>query len=135
MELWLSHGISFVAEQSFFRGVSEPDVAGRLAAHAVLVNVHCRSADALARWERRMRMGPLCGDKRLDSLRPLVSKLQDELFEPLDFGCPTILVDTSDGHSPDVNEIVSRIDGLYGRPMIHDLDKPAPPEPERSEET
>jgi hypothetical protein len=45
------------------------------------------------------------------------------------------LVDTSDGRSPDVDEIVSRIDGLYGRPMIHDLDKPAPPEPECSEGT
>jgi hypothetical protein len=123
MELWLSNGISFVCDQTFVRGVSEPDVAARLAPHAVLVNVHCRSADAPSRWERRMRTGPLCGEKRLDSLRPTISKLQDELSEPLDFGCPTILVDTYDGYNPQFGHIVDRIDQLYGRPTMHDIDK------------
>jgi len=82
-----------------------------------------------------MRMGPLCGEIRLDLLRPLVSKLQNELFEPLDFGCQTILVDTFDGYSPDIDVIVSRVDGVYGRPVIHDLDQPDPQEPECLEET
>ena len=31
MELWLELGVSFVAEQAFVRGVSEPDVMARLA--------------------------------------------------------------------------------------------------------
>ena len=31
MELWASLGVSFIAEQTFYRGVSEPDVARRLA--------------------------------------------------------------------------------------------------------
>jgi hypothetical protein len=127
MELWLSNGISFVADQTFVRGVSEPEVAARLAPRALLVNVHCRSVDAPTRWERRMRVGSLCGEQRLDSLRPAVHSLQDELFEPLDFRCPTVLVDTSDGFIPDLEQIVGRIDALYGRPTIHDLDMPREP--------
>ncbi len=59
MELWLELGVSFVAEQTFYRGVSEPDVARRLAPHGVIVNVHCRSTHALERFERRMRQDPL----------------------------------------------------------------------------
>jgi predicted ABC-type ATPase len=46
MEAWLAAGVSFVAEQTFYRGFSEPDVARRLAPKSVLVHVHCRSAHA-----------------------------------------------------------------------------------------
>ncbi len=128
LELWLSKGISFVCDHTFVRGVSEPGVSARLAPHAVLVNIHCRSVDAPKRWEQRMRREPLCGEKRLDSLRPAINKLQDELFEPLDFGCPTILVDTHDGYNPSLTKIVDRIDQLYGRPTIHEIDSPILPE-------
>ena len=68
METWLDLGVSFVAEQTFYRGVSEPDVARRLAPRSVLVNVHCRSEHALERFERRMRADPLCGEARLGKL-------------------------------------------------------------------
>ena len=54
MELWADLGISFVAEQTFFRGVSEPDVARRLSPRCDLVNVHCRSGHTVARFEGRM---------------------------------------------------------------------------------
>src|ERR1700744_6714690 len=39
MEAWLAAGVSFVAEQTFYRGVSEPDVARRIAPRSFLVNV------------------------------------------------------------------------------------------------
>jgi predicted kinase len=125
MEAWLELGISLVAEQTFYRGVSEPDVARRLAPRSVLVNVHCRSAQAMDRFERRMRADPLCGTARLRKLLPLAEELQSELFEPLDFACPCILVDTGDGYSPPLEHVVARIDELYSRPMLHDLDRPA----------
>jgi predicted kinase len=124
MEAWLELGVSFVAEQTFYRGVSEPDVARRLAPRSLLVHVHCRSAHALARFERRMRADPLCGDARLRALLPLVVELQSELAEPLAFGCPCIVVDTDDGYEPTLQAIVSRIDAIYGRPTVHDLDRP-----------
>ena len=127
MELWASLGVSFVAEQTFYRGVSEPDVALRLAPRCVLVNVHCRSTHAMARFERRMRDDPLCGEARLRKLRPLAERLQSELSEPLAFGCPLIVVDTDDGYTPTLQAVLERIDEMYSRPLIHDLDRPAPP--------
>ena len=101
MELWLESGISFVAERTFFPGVSEPDVARRLRPFVTLVHVHCRSTHSSQRWELRMRRDPLCGENRLRGhLRPLVDRLDEELYEPLDFGCPALLVDTDNGYRP-----------------------------------
>jgi hypothetical protein len=124
MELWASLGISFIAEQTFYRGVSEPDVARRLAPKCVLVNVHCRSTHAVARFARRMRDDPLCGEARLRKLLPLAESLQSELYEPLALDCPLIVVDTDDGYTPALQNVIDQIDGIYSRPRIHDLDRP-----------
>ncbi len=126
MELWAELGISFVAEQTFYRGVSEPDVTRRVAPRCVLVNVHCHSRHAHQRFERRMREDPLCGEARLRALLPLAEQLQSALVEPLDFDCPQFMVDTDDGYVPALDDVVRQIDGIYSRPTIHDLDRPAP---------
>lgn len=125
MELWLEYGISFVAERTFHPGVSEPDVARRLGPFATLVQVHCRSSQSSRRWELRMRQDPLCGENRLNTLIPLVNRLNEELAEPLDFGCPVFIVDTDDGYRPSLalEVLVSQIDSIYSRPLIHDLDR------------
>ncbi len=123
MELWLEHGISFVAERTFYPGVSEPDVARRLRPFATLVQVHCRSSQSSQRWELRMRQDPLCGENRLTTLTPLVNRLSEELVEPLDFGCPVLTVETDLGYRPSLEVLVSQIDSIYGRPLIHDLDR------------
>jgi hypothetical protein len=123
MELWLEHGISFVAERTFYPGASEPDVARRLRPFATLVHVHCRSSQSSQRWELRMRQDPLCGENRLTTLTPVVHRLSEELAEPLDFGCPVLTVDTDHGYRPSLEVLVSQIDSIYGRPLIHDLDQ------------
>jgi RNase adaptor protein for sRNA GlmZ degradation len=123
METWLESGTSFVADQTFYRGVSEADVAARLAPRARLLHVHCRSPLALERFEQRMRDDPLCGEHRLQALLPLAARLQGELTEPLDFGCESIVVDTTDGWTPSVDEVVQWIDERYARPTMHDLDQ------------
>jgi hypothetical protein len=125
MEVWLELGVSFVAEQTFVRDVSEPDIARRLAPRCVLVNVHCRSSHARQRFERRMRADPLCGEERLRKLLPLAERLQSELYEPLALGCPLIVVDTDDGYAPALQNVIDQIDDAYSRPVIHDLDRPA----------
>ena len=81
----------------------------------------------MARFERRIRDDPLCGEARLRKLRPLAERLQSELSEPLTFGCPLIVVDTDDGYTPTLQAVLERIDEMYSRPLIHDLDRPAPP--------
>jgi hypothetical protein len=123
MELWIGAGISFVAEQTFYPAVSESDVARRLAPRSTLVNVHCRSTHSFERWEQRMRTDPLCGEMRLQKLIPVVERLTSELHEPLDFGCPSVVVDTDNRYQPTLEAIIARIDDLYGRPDIHDLDR------------
>jgi len=128
MELWLELGVSFVAEQTFYRGVSEPDVARRLAARAVLVNVHCRSMHATERFEKRMREDPLCGEDRLRKLLPIAASLQAELHEPLQLSCPVVIVDTDAGYAPSLESVIAEIDHLYSRPTEHDLDA-APRDP------
>jgi len=121
--LWLEAGISFVAEQTFFPGVSEPDVVRRLKPRSTLVHVHCRCARSLERWELRMREDPLCGEGRLRRLLPVVQRLTSELQEPLDFECPVVVVGTDDGYDPSLGSMISEIDSLYGRPRVHDLDR------------
>ena len=127
LELWLTEGVSLVADHTFQRGVSESDVAERVGSRSELVYVHCRSRHALARFEQRMRTDPLCGGTRLQKLLPLARQLQTELTEPLDFNCPVIVVDTDDGFRPTVADVAGEIDSLYSRPRVHDLDRPAQP--------
>jgi hypothetical protein len=127
MELWLELGVSLVAEQAFYRGVSEPDVMARLTPRATVVQVHCQSVHSLERWRQRMLADPLCGPDRLAKLLPVVEHLDNELFEPLDFDCPLVVVRTDEGYDPPLEEVVSTIDTLYSRPHVHDLDKKAQP--------
>jgi chloramphenicol 3-O-phosphotransferase len=126
MELWADLGVSFVADQTFYRGVSEPDIERRLSGRAVVVQVHCASRHGLDRFEDRMRRDPLCGEARLHELLPLARRLQSELAEPLELACPLIEVNTDEGYRPAIVDIVGEIDTLYGRPTVHDLDRPHP---------
>jgi chloramphenicol 3-O-phosphotransferase len=123
MELWIEAGISFVAEQTFYPEVSESDVARRLAPRSTLVNVHCRSVHSFERWEQRMRDDPLCGDLRRNRLVPVVERLTSQLHEPLDFDCPSVVVNTDNGYQPTLEEVITQIDDLYSRPDVHDLDR------------
>jgi chloramphenicol 3-O-phosphotransferase len=124
LELWLDLGVSLVADHTFERGVSEPDVARRLGPRAFLINVHCRSAHAPERFADRMRAERLCGEQRLSTLLPRVHQLQGELVEPLDFGCHTIVVDTDNGYRPMLEAIIAEIDDIFSGPVLHDLDRP-----------
>ncbi|HXN61857.1 MAG TPA: hypothetical protein VN886_15530 [Acidimicrobiales bacterium] len=123
MELWIEAGISFVAEQTFYPEVSESDVAKRLSPRSTLVNVHCRSLHSFERWEQRMRDDPLCGEMFLKKLIPIVERLHSELYEPLDFDCPSFVVNTDNGYQPTLEAVIAQIDDLYSRPDIHDLDR------------
>ena len=78
-----------------------------------------------------MRSGQLSGDRRLAKLATLVKRLQQELAEPLDFGCPTMVVSTLNGHRPTVNDIAAIINETTAT-TIHELDKVASPSREET---
>jgi hypothetical protein len=124
MTLWAEAGISFISEQTWRPGISEADVIERLAPLCTLVHVHCRSHDSCERWEQRMRQDPLCGPSRLAKLTPTIRRLGNDLIEPLDFRCPTMVVNTDRAYEPTFASIVEQIDALYGRPLFHELDPP-----------
>jgi predicted kinase len=113
LEALLGLGISLVGDMTLFRGLSEPDIAARVAPNAALVNVHCRTPEAVARFEARMRADPL-NRHRVDALMPTVVRLQHDMHEPLDLGCPHIVVDTTNGCDPTIDEIVAEIRHRHG---------------------
>jgi len=123
MELWIEMGISLVVDFTFFPVIGESDVVRRLAPHSTLINVHCSSRNSFERWEQKMRNDPLCGETRLKELTPVVEQLNCDLQNPLDFDCPSIVVNTDNGYQPDLEAIIAQIDGLYSRPSIHEIDK------------
>jgi hypothetical protein len=71
-----------------------------------------------------MRQDPLCGPGRLAKLTPTIQQLANELIGPLDFRCPTIVVNTNLGYEPIFESMVNQIDAIYGRPLFHELDPP-----------
>jgi predicted kinase len=108
IEAHLALGISVIADMTLYRGLSEPDIAARLAPAADIVNVHCRTLHAVERFESRTRADPVYREL-VDRLMPEVRQLQEALFEPLDLTCPCVVVDTSQGYRPDVPEVVAAI--------------------------
>ena len=108
----LGRRISLIGDMTLVRDVSEPDIAARIAPLAELVNVHCRTCLAVARFEARMRVDPI-NEHRVDALLPYVEELQTQLFEPLDLGCPCLVVDTTDGSTPSIDEIAVEISRGY----------------------
>jgi AAA domain len=113
IETLLALRISLVGDMTLFRGLSEPDIAARIAPNAELVNVHCRTPEAAARFEARMRADPI-NRHRVDALLPTVVQLQHDMHEPLDLGCPRIVVDTTNGCDPTIDEVVTEIRHRHG---------------------
>ena len=112
VEHMLACGISLIGDMTLVRNVSEPDIATRIAPNAELVNVHCRTSHAVERFEARTRLDPV-NEYRVDALLPYVEELQAQLLEPLDLGCPSLVVDTTDGFVPAIEEIAAEIPRRY----------------------
>ena len=108
MEAHLRLGVSVVGDMALFAGVSESDIASRLAPLANLCNVHCRTPDSSDRLLARASSDPL-HTHRVAWLRGQLSSVNASTYEPLDLGCPAVLVDTTDGYDPDLETIVDEI--------------------------
>ena len=119
----LRQGVSLVAEHSFRRGLSEPDLRP-LARIARLVNVHCDVAieEARRRFVERERTER---HRFVEALRPhrpdRVSRYDAEhivdqmergafdwaVFDPLDLDVPRLRVDTTGDYLPNLDQIVA----------------------------
>jgi predicted kinase len=108
-QTWLAASISLVMDMTMVPELSPQDVAS-LAPYATLVNVHCHASDADARWEAKMRLQH--GDAAEALIEPR-RHVNDIARQPLDFGCPRIEVDTTDGYRPTMSEIVRQIEQAH----------------------
>ena len=88
-----------------------PANVGSLQPYGVVVNVHTRSRDGLARWEAKMQRyggGPVV-EERIRRVR----RDYDELAQPLEFGCPRVDVSTFSGYEPALAEVVLAIEAEH----------------------
>lgn len=108
MEAHLRLGVSIVGDMALFAGVSEPDIKSRLAPLSNLFNVHCRTSESSERLVKRASTDPL-HRARVEWLRSQLPSVNISSYEPLDLGCPAVLVDTTDGYNPPVESVVDAI--------------------------
>ncbi len=114
---WLEAGLSLVMDMTMYAAYSPAQVAS-LQPYGVVVNVHTRCHDALARFEAKMRRqgdGPVTEE--------LVGRVQlgyQAMAERLDFGCPRVEVSTDDGYQPALADVVAAVEAAY-RAVGHPL--------------
>jgi hypothetical protein len=106
---WLAASVSLVMDMTMVPEHSLREVES-LVPHGALVNVHCRASSSDARWEAKMRLQ--FGEAADEIIEPRRS-VNAAAREPLDFGCPRIDVDTTDGYTPSLREIVRKIERAH----------------------
>lgn len=114
----LSAGHGLVIESNFRRGLSEPDLVGRVgAARSVLIHCEASVDVVVARYRSRHARGERHRVHRDDDrLGGLQEDLAKGRFDPLDLGIETIRVNTADGYKPALEEIVARIRVITAQP-------------------
>ena len=107
---WLEEGLSMVMDMTMCAEYSPAEVAS-LKPYGVVVNVHARCRDALARWEGKINQegrGP-----HVEALIARVRRDYPELAEPLDFGCPRVEVRTDCGYDPAFAYVVAAVEAAH----------------------
>lgn len=92
-ESWLATGVSLVADQTLYRGVSEDDFS-RVVSLADSVNIVVRCGDARDRFEAKMAADPRNTTESVRRMMEHWDAILADVSDPLDLGCPTLEVDT-----------------------------------------
>jgi diadenosine tetraphosphate (Ap4A) HIT family hydrolase/predicted kinase len=111
----LAAGQGLVLESNYRRGMSEPPLRA-LARIAPTVVVVCRAPDAL----RRKRYEERAGARHRVHIESaiLAEWVSDDASSFIDIASPRLIVDTTDGYSPTLEEIVSFVRGATGAQAI-----------------
>ena len=108
MKLLLESGVSLVADGTLYRDWDEAN-ARPLLALADVVNVHCRSDQAVDRHRARLRRAGTSPDE----VAATVARVEAQLHRTshrLDLGCRCLQLDTSDGYDPPLEELLRALD-------------------------
>lgn len=109
LSLLLRSRVSVVADATLYRGWDE-DNARPLLALGDVVNVHCRSDDATARFAaREHREGTPASE--VAALVARVEEYGDRVIEPIDLDCRRYLVDTTAGYDPPLADLLQVLRG------------------------
>lgn len=118
----LGSGVGVVAECNFHRGISEPELAP-VAQLGTPVIIHCQVDRELSyrrfveRDARQLPERAFAFDaERIAGLRAGIPQDAWELAEPVEIGAPVLRVDTTDGYSPSLDEIVAFIRAAVCQP-------------------
>jgi len=113
----LDRSVGVIVESNFRRGLSETDLrplVGR--AHAVLLHCQTSPDETVRRYLRRATLGERhAGHFDEEAVADLVRDLKAGNYEPLDLDLPALVIDTTDGYSPDLDRI-GRFVSRLGRP-------------------
>lgn len=104
----LDVGVGAVVETPLVRGASDAEVTA-LARRSRVAIVHCRAEEPTlrARYKARIAAGTRHA-VHMDAHRVSGDRmLAPSLYAPLDIGVPTLLVDTTDGYRPGLDEILA----------------------------
>ncbi len=107
LETLLVAGVSVIADQTTWRGQCDVVIGPRLMPKASVRNVHCLTAQAEARWLRRLADSDGLTAAEVRALHQRMHPRRQQFVEPLDLGQPVLRVDTSDGYLPGLEEIVA----------------------------
>jgi predicted kinase len=107
-ELLNSKSVSMILESNFGRGRSEPELAS-LAERASAVLINCETYREVLEQriiDRECDAERHPGHHDRAALAEVMANLQNGLFELLQLAVPTLRIDTSDGYSPNAQEIL-----------------------------
>ncbi len=110
--------LTFIADHVLQKDLSETDVIDKLKPFAKITYIHVETANPIQRYKSRIQNSTLPSVvQRRDHLLGLAKHHADNLentSKPLDLGVPTMAVNTDDGYSPNLDEIVAFIQaGLH----------------------
>ena len=111
IEQLLGANLSLIVESNFSHGVSEPELS-RVAANTRLAQIHCQTSheNVLQRYRERAEAGkrhPGHHDNDPETLADLKTSLSGSRHEPLMLNAPLLVVDTTDGYRPGIDEIAA----------------------------
>jgi predicted kinase len=109
--------IGVIVESNFRRGLSESDLRP-LVERAPAVLLHCQTShdETVRRYlHRAANQERHAGHFDEEAAADLIRDLKTASYEPLDLNIPTLVIDTTDGYSPDLLQIGRFVSSL-GRP-------------------
>jgi predicted kinase len=114
VDVLMDASVDVIVESNFRRGLSEGDLRS-LVAKAPTVLLHCRTSreETVRRYFERLARGKRHeGHYDEEAVADLVKDLDAGRYEPLDLDVPTLVVDTTKGYVPGLEEIERLISSL-----------------------